>query len=266
MPSSKKPFDKYDYYLRSVQSPEEDAIFFRDAFIESFPGKKPLIFREDFCGTFALCCEWVKLNARHAAIGLDLDKEPLEYGKTHLLSQLSPAQQKRINLREANVLGKKLPQADIIGALNFSYFLFKDRKTLLNYFENCYRALRNPGLLIIDCFGGPSTLAVNEDRTDHGEFVYYWDQSTFNPVTHESLFHIHFRIKGEKRREKVFTYDWRLWTLPELTDLLRDAGFKKVHVYWEGTTKKGEGDGVFKRSNVGDDSEGWIAYLTAEKS
>ena len=51
--------DKYKCYLASVQSPEHEIEFFDQAFKDEF-GRKPKTLREDFCGTFAVCCEWVK--------------------------------------------------------------------------------------------------------------------------------------------------------------------------------------------------------------
>lgn len=57
-----------------------------------------------------------------------------------------------------------------------------------------------------------------------------------------------------------------MWSIPELRDILEDVGFKRTHVYWEGTDKDGEGDGVFKRIEVSDeDCESWVAYIVAEK-
>ena len=44
-------------------------------------GKGIKFIREDFCGTFSLCCEWVKAHHENRACGIDLDLEPIEYGK-----------------------------------------------------------------------------------------------------------------------------------------------------------------------------------------
>ena len=64
--------------------------------------------------------------------------------------------------------------------------------------------------------------------------------------------------------ERAFTYDWRLWTLPEITETLLEAGFADVSVYWEGTEEKtGEGNGIFTVTTRGEACEGWIAYLVA---
>ena len=63
---------------------------------------------------------------------------------------------------------------------------------------------------------------------------------------------------------KAFTYDWRLWTIPEMTDILLEAGFKDVQIYWEGTDRStGEGNGIFRRSRRGDDSEAYVSYIVA---
>jgi hypothetical protein len=46
--------------------------------------------------------------------------------------------------------------------------------------------------------------------------------------------------------------------------VLRDAGFREVTVFWEGTDRKsGEGNGVYRISTRGDSSPSWIAYIAA---
>ena len=72
-------------------------------------------------------------------------------------------------------------------------------------------------------------------------------------------------MNGQKKNERVFTYDWRMWSIPELRDILFEVGFKKTHIYWEGTTKAGEGDGNFTRTEKGESCLSWIAYIAAEK-
>jgi SAM-dependent methyltransferase len=256
-------FDKYWFYRNSVQSPDVDVRFFRKVYRE-LKGFDPEIFREDFCGTFAISCEWAKLAKTHLAFGVDLDDEPIDYGKANYLSQLKPEVQERVKVMQGNVLHKGLPEADIIAALNFSFFTFKQRNVMMQYFENCRKNLRSSGILILDCFGGSQCYDANEEETQHKTFSYYWDQSSFDPITNDAKFYIHYKPKGKRKIEKVFTYDWRFWSIPELRDILTDAGFKTTHVYWEGTTKKGEGDGKFKRRQHGEECDAWIAYIVAE--
>jgi hypothetical protein len=256
--------DKYWYYNQSVQSADVDVQFFYDTF-KQLKKRDPKVFREDFCGTFKLSCEWVQLNKNFEAIGVDLDKEPIEYGKEHYLSELKDNEQSRINLIQGNVLETNLPKADIIAACNFSYFIFKEREVLKRYFANNYAATNDDGVFILDIFGGSQCYEPNEEETEHDEFSYFWDQDSFDPITNEALFYIHFKPNGKKKLEKVFTYDWRLYSIPEIKDILLEVGFKNVNVYWEGTDEDGDGDGEFKLATQGEDCESWVAYLVAEK-
>jgi SAM-dependent methyltransferase len=265
--AKKKPhfvFDKYELYRRAVQSPDSDVVFLKNTYRE-LKNKDPKSLREDFCGTFLLSTEWVKLGSRFEAYSVDLDPEPLEYGKHHYLPRLTSDQQKRVHLFEKDVLKPGLPPVDISIAMNFSYFIFKTRDLMRKYFMNVHRSLKKDGIFILDLFGGSLCHDENEEVTKFSGFSYYWDQANFDPVTNRALFHIHFKPKGMKKQERVFTYDWRMWSIPELRDLLEECGFSKTHVYWEGTTRKGEGDGVFTRTEKGEACESWIAYIAAEK-
>ncbi|MBX2996564.1 MAG: class I SAM-dependent methyltransferase [Bdellovibrionaceae bacterium] len=259
-----KSFDKYALYRRAVQSPETDVVFLRKVY-RDLRKKDPRVMREDFCGTFALSCEWVKLAPHHEALGVDLDPEPLEYGRANYLSQLKEGQQKRVHLYEANVLKAALPPADITIAMNFSYFIFKTRAAMRAYFAAAYKSIKADGVFIADLFGGSLCYDENEEKTQHSGFAYYWDQAGFDPVTNEAQFHIHFKPKGQKKHERVFSYDWRMWSIPELREIMAEVGFKKTHVYWEGTNKSGGGNGVFTRTEKGESCQSWIAYIAAEK-
>jgi precorrin-6B methylase 2 len=257
-------FDKYSYYKRAVQSPDTDVEFLRDTYRE-LRGREAQVLREDFCGTFAISCEWAKISSKARAYGIDVDEEPILYGLANYLPHLTPAQRERVKILQADVLNPGLPKADIIAALNFSYFVFKERSVMKSYFHNCISTLNPGGLLVADVFGGSQCQEANEEETKHKDFTYYWDQANFDPITNEALFHIHFKPHGQKKIEKVFTYDWRMWTIPELREMMRETGFRKTYVYWEGTTRAGTGDGVFKRAEKGEECQAWIAYVVGEK-
>ena len=48
--------------------------------------------------------------------------------------------------------------------------------------------------------------------------------------------------------------------------LLLEAGFQKVHVYWEGTDEEtDEGNDEWEITERGEACPGWIAYIVAEK-
>lgn len=258
-----KEFDRYSYYLKSVQSPDSDVQFICDTYRE-LRKKRAVTFREDFCGTFMLSCEWVKLHKSHQSIGMDIDPEPITYGRTHYFTKLNLDQQKRVKIIEKNVLAPRAPKADIIGAFNFSYYCFKERKMMFEYFKAVHRSLNKDGIFMVDMFGGPLCQHENEENTRHKDFVYYWDQESYDPVTNQAVFHIHFKRKGEKKRERVFSYDWRMWTIPEIRELMSEAGFSKTHVYWEGTSRNGNGNGVFTSVEKGEECEAWIAYVVGE--
>jgi len=259
---STKP-NKYVLYEQAVQAPEADVHFMRRVF-KTIRGRKPKVLREDFCGTAALCCEWVHSESGASAVGIDLDGPTLEWAKAHNLSKLG-ALDARVRLIRGNVLDRHPVRADAAAAFNFSYFCLKKRKNLLAYCRRVLESLAEDGIFFLDIYGGPGAMEIEEEETDFGDFTYVWDQAGFNPITGEILCRIHFKLPGGRRMARAFTYDWRLWTIPELSDVLRDAGFADVRVYWEGTGPDGEGNGVFRLSKKGDDSEAYVAYVVAVK-
>jgi hypothetical protein len=127
-------------------------------------------------------------------------------------------------------------------------------------------ALVDDGLFILDVFGGHDAFKVMRERRDCGGYTYTWDQADYDPISGEMTCHIHFSFPDRSRMARAFTYQWRLWTLPELRELLNEAQFSKVTVYWQGTDEEtGEGNGEFLPVNRGDPDPAWIAYLVAEK-
>ena len=260
---------KYSLYLQAVQSPEEDVKFFRKVYLELNHKKEPTILREDFCGSFALSCEWVKLRDHYKAIAVDLDKEPLDWGHKHHLQALNPERQKRLQVVQEDVRTfRKREKSDIIVAPNFSSSFFHHRSTMKTYLENVYRGLGKKGVFLIDTFGGSECMLPNEEETQHKDlgFSYFWDQESFDPITNIGRFHIHFRLKNGRFLKKAFSYSFRLWALPELREILTEVGFKETYIYWEGTTRKGEGNGIFVRKEKGEACETWIAYVVGRKT
>jgi SAM-dependent methyltransferase len=256
-------FDKYYYYSDSVQDPEEASFLdwvYRDSHDEDV---SPRTLREDFCGTFANCCAWVKLGASRVAIGVDLDSEPIEYGCANHWKLLRPLEQARVRIIQGNVLDPGLPRADVIAALNFSYFIFKSRGDLLAYLRNCHGTLEPGGVLVLDCFGGRDRQLAHVEQRSNDEYTYSFEQMGYEPVTHEAVFHIHIERKGERKRERLFTYDWRMWTLAELRDALRDAGFESVRIYLEG---QDQADGMTEfelTERIGQTCPRWRTYIAA---
>jgi hypothetical protein len=256
------PFDKYAAYQAAVQSPREDARFLRRVYRE-LRGREPVVLREDFCSTFTLCCEWVRLHKANRAVGVDIDPEPLRYGEKHYASMLSESQQRRVSTLQRDVMKSGSVRADIVCALNFSYFLFKSRQSLVRYFERCQSALSADGILAVDAFGGPFHEEPNVHTRRLRGLTYYFEQETFDPITRHARFSIHFKPTRGRTHKRAFTYDWRLWSIAEIRDAMIDAGFARTHVYWEGTTRQGVGNGVFSRKESGEPCQAWVAYIIA---
>ena len=55
-----------------------------------------------------------------------------------------------------------------------------------------------------------------------------------------------------------------VWTLPELLEMLSEAGFKST-VYWEQADEDGDGNGEFLPQTEGEADAGWIAYIVSQK-
>ena len=51
--------------------------------------------------------------------------------------------------------------------------------------------------------------------------------------------------------------------MPELRDILREAGFSEVKSYWEGDGRDGTGNGKFKETLSAENCLSWISYLVA---
>jgi len=260
--------DRHALYELSVQCAEGE-VDFVDATFRRLRKRKAQVLREDFCGTANVCCEWVRRGRKRRAIGVDLDAEVLQWGRENQLSQLRGHQRDRVSLHNENVLDVKTEQPDIVSAMNFSYWLLQDRQHLKSYFKSVRKALKNDGVFFLDAYGGyDSHREIVEEREveDGGEgFTYIWEQAAFNPINHTMACRIHFAFNDGSRLDDAFSYEWRLWSLPEIRDLLTEAGFRRITVYWQGWDKDGEPDGDFKPATTADADAGWICYLSAEK-
>jgi hypothetical protein len=159
----------------------------------------------------------------------------------------------------------EVPKVDMIAAFNFSYWIFDERATMLRYFRRNHAALVDDGVFFLDLFGGPESMEETREKTKHDGFTYIWDQAKFHPVTNHIQCYIHFKFPDGSKLKRAFSYSWRLWTAPELRDVLHEAGFTDVAVYWEGEDEDGEGNGEFTPDDKGEADLAWIAYIVARK-
>ncbi|MBS3742936.1 MAG: class I SAM-dependent methyltransferase [Wenzhouxiangellaceae bacterium] len=255
--------DRHAYYEASVQDTESELEFVSETF-EELTGRKLLSIREDFCGTGNTACAWVASGKKHTALGVDLDREVLDWGRAHHVAALKKGARDRVSLIHGDVLDTATEPVDAVLAMNFSYYLFTTRERLRDYFRAALAALKSDGVLFLDAFGGYEAHQELEERTEYDDFTYVWDQSDFNPIDQHMTCRIHFEFSDGSEWRDAFVYHWRLWTLPEIRELLLEAGAASATVYWEGTDEEtGEGDGIYMPSEQGDADAGWIAYIVA---
>ncbi|NGP53649.1 class I SAM-dependent methyltransferase [Thioalkalivibrio sp. XN8] len=271
--------DRHVLYEGSVQSVEHEVEFLATSFKE-LTGRKALSLREDFCGTAAAACTWVRSDRRRLAVAVDIDPEVLDWGRTHHVAELKPKQRARVALIEGDVRSTDTPAAlaaladggegadglaDIAVAFNFSWWTFKTRAELVGYFRAVHAALAADGVFMLDIYGGSDAYVEQEEETEYLDYTYVWDQHSFDPITARYRCYIHFRFPDGSELPQAFSYDWRLWTLPELRELLAEAGFTRSVVYWQGEDAKGEPSGEFSAVEEGENDPAWIAYVAAVK-
>lgn len=265
--------DKYRLYQAAVQSPDADVDFLIDTFKE-LRNREPRHLREDFCGTGYLLAEWLRRNKKNTGEGFDNDAEPIEWGLANNFGNVKDYKN-RVVLHEDDVRAESDRKPDIRTAPNFSWMIFTERDVLLEYFKAAREDLADKGLFVMDIYGGPEAFEeVEEEREIDGEgFTYVWDQDSYEPASGRYRCKIHFRFEDGSEIRDMFDYHWRLWFLPEVVDILKDAGFSKVTSYWEGTEEGDdddddeylEGNGEFEPSDVGENCPAWVTYIVAEK-
>ena len=262
-PTLAETADKYFYYEKAVQCVEAE-IDFIDRTFRKRRGRMATRLREDFCGTANASCEWIRRRRINTAYSIDIDTTVLDWGRHHHIAKLNKPAAERIHLLNKDVFKARTPAVDIVVAMNFSYWCLKTRNDLRRYFKKAHACLVTDGILFLDAFGGYESTREMQERTTYKGFTYIWDQAEYNPITGDAVMHIHFKFKDGSVMKKAFTYDWRLWTLPELTELLTGTGFKPT-VYWEGEDAGGNGNDIYSPTTQGTADAGWIAYIVAEK-
>ncbi len=270
------PLDLHWLYEAAVQNVDTDLNLGKRIF-KRHRNRLPLTIREDFCGTAKLAVRWVQRNKNHEAWGIDFHQPTLDWGIKYNVSKLSEEQRERLHLVCGDVLEATTPKVDMAFALNFSFCVFKQRDTLRAYFKRVADALNGDGIFLLDIYGGTESVTAKSDdvRTIPGfttpeglrisDYDYTWEQAAYNPITHETVCHIHFNVPGHGPINKAFTYDWRLWTLPEIQEILIETGFSRTEVYLHDFTDAGESDEIFRLRKTYENTLGWVAYVAGIK-
>jgi hypothetical protein len=129
---------------------------------------------------------------------------------------------------------------------NFSIGYIHDRATLARYLRSSRErlALGNAGfgggVFVCDTYTGPGAFKEGSvTRTHPGrshEVVRYtWEQREADSLTAMVTNVLHFQVEvdGEvtARFPEAFVYRWRLWSVPELREAMRETGFAATEVY-----------------------------------
>ena len=260
-PLTARNADKHVLYQLSVQDADVEVAFIEKIF-KRHRKRRPLSLREDFCGTALVCAKWVETHRGRTVTGIDIDPAVLAWGKQHNVAPLSHDQKSRLTLLQQDVRDPCPGRFDAVVAFNFSYWVFKTRAELRDYFKRARKALGPDGVFYCDAYGGWESIEpMFDQRSVKGKFTYVWDQDVFDPITHQVVNYIHFEFKDGSKMKKAFTYDWRYWSLPELQELLLEAGFSEVVVYWDRSDDDDDED--YRPTLRAENQPGWLAYLAA---
>lgn len=126
-------------------------------------------------------------------------------------------------------------RSDVIAAFNFAVCELHTRSQLVTYFRHALFRLNAKGVLAVDTYTGPDAMVPGESvqsvETYFGLVEYRWRQVSADLSTGRVVNAIDFTLPDARRFEDAFVYDWRLWSVPELRDAMREAGFRSTEVH-----------------------------------
>ncbi|MEM1445547.1 MAG: hypothetical protein AAGF84_05785 [Planctomycetota bacterium] len=251
-------------YESAVQQPVAEVAFLERAFAHANgPDAWPRTLREDFAGTSCVAAAWCLSDPDREAIAVESHRPTLDW------AQREHGHLDTLYLVPNDVTQFRGPRVDLIAALNFSVLIWHDRLALLRYLKHARRCLRDGGVFAMDLFGGPDATTIQtQDRPsldDGGQPVTYrWEQRAYDPLTARIDCRIHFRWPNGRELRDAFVYDWRLWTVPELLDAMREAGFHEPCVWADDPKKPGHLVPALRLPGP-EESPAWVIYLTARR-
>lgn len=274
--------ENLELYRWATQDPDAQVAVLAEIYRRLHPGREALVLREDFSGNAADATAWVAAGRNRQALAVDNDAPTCAFAEQRARRLLGKrAGRIRFVCDDVHAVSPPAVEAaDIVSALNFSTFYFHRASALTRYFEHARRALADDGVLILNAFGGPGAMRAHTDRhtitpqRERGRsealpvFQYQWQQRGYDACSGRIDCRIHFEVAdpsspaATRRIDDAFRYDWRLWTLPELIQALRDAGFRRAQVWRHMLQDHRGGQRVFLgpvRSIR--DTETWVAYV-----
>lgn len=259
---------KYRLYEEAVQSPNWQ-VENLPAFHRKFTGQTPYLMREDFSGSGRIACEWVKKSPKHRAVGLDLDPEALACAELNR-ADLSEKARERVKFIRQDVRVATREKFDLIGAYNFSFFVFHERCDLLRYARSAFASLKKKGTFFLELAGGDGFRQAREDDRKGklkgvGDFRFIWEHHQYDPISAVCDYSIHFKLPHRPWMNDAFTYHWRIWEIRDVREVLAQAGFRKTYVLWEKSDRRGEGTGEYYPTENGGNEDTFIAFVVGVK-
>jgi hypothetical protein len=226
-------FNKHVLYQTTVQDPKKELEFFRKIYRNIF-SRVPYSIREDFCGTGFISCEWVKMNVENTSVGIDIDDDPLEWGRKNNIMNLSSGDD-RVKLYNHNVLVEWDPKQkfDIILSLNYSHFLLNKRTDFVSYLKNVKKNV-DKGFYVLDFFGGSKIYSdssvkrnFGQEKNDHS---YEFKAKKLDLLNNFSYCSINFKL-GKKKLNNLYNFKFRVYSIPEMIDCFTEAGFNNFRIF-----------------------------------
>jgi hypothetical protein len=168
----------------------------------------------------------------------------------------------RVELLRQDVRVPTREKFDVIGAHNFSFFIFEDRKDVLAYAKAALKSLKPKGTFFLEMAGGdgfasPESSYAPVRVPGVGRIEYVWEQHSGDPVTKLCDYSIHFKLPNGRWMNDAFTYHWRLWVVREVREILMDAGFRDTKVIWA----MDESQTHYREVESAEMCEVWLAYV-----
>lgn len=258
---------RLELYRLAVQHPEAEVDFLLRAYGGDAPGQA-LLLKEDFAGTAAVAAAWVASSPHRQAMAVERHTPTVRWAWRRAQRELGPRADD-LHLVCADVRDVHRPRIDVVAALNFSILTWHAPADLVRYLRVARRSLRPGGVFVADVYGGPGAMQTGVQTrrvtppTETGlpPFEYRWEQRSYDHLTSRTDCRIHFAFDDGRIVTSAFRYDWRLWSLAELTEAMTAAGFTGTQVW----SDRDGSDGRYRPVKTLPARHDWIAYVVGRR-
>lgn len=265
VPAPVAALDRHLLYEATQQSPRHVVPLLR-----ALHGGTARVLGEDFCGTGQVASAWTLEVPGGEAQALDLDPQAL--------ARVRAAPELTVMCADLRAqLPRPLPPVDVIYAGSFSIGYLHARGELLAYLRRSRARLEPGGILVCDTFGGAAAWRTGAIVREHflpGSLRVRatWEQRAADVRTGLVENALHFRVDREGdvafQQRDAFVYRWRVWSLPELADALRETGYRTTrffaHLDVSEESRAGVPRPIENPAELGDPGERWAVLVAAQ--